>query len=130
MMTENKYDVLVAEDEAVIALEIKQVLSRNNYNVVGIVRTGEDLVKESATKNPDIIVSDIRLKGNINGIEAAKTIHKSKNIPVIFVTGYGDYATYQKALKVSPIDYLLKPFSENRLIRAINGSVNHLNRIS
>ncbi|RPI73198.1 MAG: response regulator [Ignavibacteriales bacterium] len=126
MMTENRYDVLIAEDEAVIALEIKQVLSRNNYNVVGIVRSGEDLIKASAEKNPDIIVSDISLKGNLNGIDAAKAIHKLKDIPVIFVTGYGDMATYLRALKVSPIDYLLKPFSERRLINAVNGSIGHI----
>lgn len=122
-MTENRYDVLVAEDEAVIALEIKQLLSRNDYNVVGVVRSGEDLIKESKDKNPDIIVSDISLKGNLNGIDAARVIHQFKNIPVIFVTGYGDYSTYLKALTASPTDYLLKPFSERRLINAVKSGI-------
>ena len=58
-MTENRYDVLVAEDEAIIALEIKQLLSRHNYNVVGVVKSGEEMVKVSRKKNPDVIVSAV-----------------------------------------------------------------------
>lgn len=122
-MTGNRFDVLIAEDEAIVALEIKQLLARNNYNVVAIVRSGEDLIKETEEKKPDLIVSDISLKGDINGIDAAKIIHQSKNIPVIFVTGYGDYTTYLDALSVSPTDYLLKPFSEKRLINAVRYSL-------
>ena len=119
-MTGNRYDVLVAEDEAIIALEIKQLLSRNNYNVVGVVKCGEDLVKESEQKNPDLIVSDISLKGDLDGIDAVNIIHKSHNTPVIFLTGYGDDSTYLKALTASPSAYLLKPFSERKLIKSVN----------
>jgi CheY-like chemotaxis protein len=123
MMTENRFDVLIAEDEAVIAMEIKQLLARNNYNVIAIVRSGEELIKETEAKKPDLIVSDISLKGKLSGIDATRIIHQSKNIPVIFVTGYGDDTTYLKALSVSPADYLLKPFSERRLINAVRCSV-------
>ena len=118
-MTGNRYDVLVAEDEAIIALEIRQLLSRNNYNVVGVVKSGEDLVKESEKKNPDIIVSDIHLDGELDGIEAVNIIHKHKNTPVIFLTGYGDDFTYSKALSASPSDFILKPFSERNLIKSV-----------
>jgi DNA-binding NarL/FixJ family response regulator len=122
-MTENRYDVLVAEDEAIVALEIKQLLSRHNFNVVGIVRSGEDLIRESETKNPDVIVSDISLKGKIDGIDAVIKINESKDIPVIFVTGHGDDSTYLKALNASPSAYLLKPFSERNLINSVRHSV-------
>jgi CheY-like chemotaxis protein len=124
-MTENRYDVLVAEDEAIIALEIKQLLLRHNYNVVDIVRSGEDLVKASEEKNPDIIVSDISLKGKLDGIDAARIIHETQDIPVIFVTGYGDDSTYHKALTASPSAFLLKPFSERKLINSVRDSIEH-----
>jgi len=127
-MTENRYDVLVAEDEAIIALEIKQLLSRNNYNVVGVVKCGEDLVKESEKKNPDLIVSDIRLKGDLDGIDAVNIIHKSKNTPVIFVTGYGDDSTYSKALTASPSAFLLKPFSEGKLIKSVKEIIGNISK--
>lgn len=61
-MTGNRFDVLIAEDEAIVALEIKQLLARNNYNVVAIVRSGEDLIKETEEKKPDLIVQILVLK--------------------------------------------------------------------
>jgi len=125
-MTGNRYDILVAEDEAVIALELKQLLARNNFNVVAVVRSGEDLVEESNKQHPDIIITDIHLKGKLNGIEAAKMINKkSKKIPVIFVTGYGDEHTHDNAMTVSPNAYLLKPFSERALINSVKKCVNN-----
>lgn len=125
-MTGNRYDILVAEDEAVIALELKQLLSRNNYNVVGVVRSGEDLVEETIKQHPDIIITDIHLIGNLNGIEAAKMINrKSKKTPVIFVTGYGDEFTHNKAMTAFPDAYILKPFNEKALINSIKNCVSN-----
>jgi DNA-binding NarL/FixJ family response regulator len=125
-MKKHCYDVLVAEDEAVVALEIRLLLARNNYNVVGIVKSGENLLKEFEKKNPDIIISDINLEGKLDGIDAAKIIHKSKDIPVIFITGDGDNTTYIKALTASPSAFLLKPFSERKLLSSVKDSIETL----
>lgn len=122
-MTRNRYDVLVAEDEAITALEIEELLSRHNYNVVSVVRSGEDLVKEFESMNPDIIISDIGLKGSLDGIDAAIIIHKSRDIPVIFLTGNSDDSTFHKALNAAPAAFLLKPFNENKLITSVKESV-------
>ncbi len=122
-MTENRYDILVAEDEAIVALEIKQLLSRNDYNVVGVVNTGEDLIELCKEKNPDVIVSDINLQGSLSGIDAAKIIHNYKSIPIIFVTGFGDNSTYMKAMTASPSAFLLKPFNEQMLVSSIRNSL-------
>jgi DNA-binding response OmpR family regulator len=125
-MTGNRYDILVAEDEAIIALELKLLLLRNNFNVIAVVRSGEDLIEESNKQNPDVIITDINLKGKLNGIEAAKMINKkSKRTPVIFVTGYGDEFTHIKAMSASPDAYLLKPFNERVLIKSVKDCVTH-----
>jgi DNA-binding NarL/FixJ family response regulator len=119
-MNRTGYNVLVAEDKAIIALNLEIVLSLHNYNVVGIVKSGLELIRESKYKNPDIIVSDINLKGILNGIDAVKIIKQLKDIPVIFLTGDSDNSTYQKALTASPSAVMLKPFSERELIKSIN----------
>lgn len=118
-MTKNRYDVLVAEDEGIVALELKQLLLRNDFNVVAIVKSGEDLINEFKKRNPDVIVSDINLEGKLDGVEAAKIIHKTKDTPVIFITGYNDESTHLKALAASPRAYLIKPFSERKLINSV-----------
>ena len=98
-MTGNRYNILVAEDEAIIALELKLLLLHNNFNVVGVVKSGEDLINESRKQHPDVIITDINLKGELNGIEAAKMINKKfPKTPVIFVTGYNDEYTHSKAI--------------------------------
>ncbi len=123
-MTGNRFDVLVAEDEAVIALELKQLLSRNNFNVVAVVKSGEDLIEESIKQHPDVIITDIHLKGKMNGIEAAKMINKNKfKTPIIFVTGYSDEYTHNDAMTASPKAYLLKPFNEKALINSVKTCV-------
>lgn len=125
MMTGERYDVLVAEDEAIVALALKQLFTINNFNVVAVVRSGEDLVEEFKKQSPDVIVTDIHLKGNIDGIEAARIIQKSKKTPVIFVTGYGDENTHEKAMSVSPKAFFLKPFNEMALINTVRKCVDH-----
>jgi two-component system, response regulator PdtaR len=126
VMTGNRYDVLVAEDEAIVALALKQLFTINNFNVVGVVRSGEDLVEEFKKLNPDVIITDIHLKGNMDGIEAARIIHKkSEKTPVIFVTGYGDENTHEKAMSVSPKAFFMKPFNEMALVNTVRKCVNH-----
>ena len=125
-MTGNRYDIIVAEDEAIIALELKLLLIRNNYNVLAVVKSGEDLIEESSKQNPDVIITDINLKGKLNGIEAAKMINKKgKKTPVIFVTGYSDEGTHTTAMTASPDAFLLKPFNERSLIKSVNDCVIH-----
>ena len=123
-MNEKRWRVLVAEDEAIVALELQQLLTRYNFNVVAVVKSGEDLVKESKSKYPDIIITDIHLKGKLDGIEATIEINKDpKKIPIIFVTGFNDEFTHAHAMAVSPKAYLLKPFNEKVLINSLNNCV-------
>jgi CheY-like chemotaxis protein len=85
-----KETILVVEDEELVALSIKDYLENAGYNVPETVSTGEGAVKTALSLRPDIIIMDIRLKGNIDGTDAAEQIRESANIPVIYLTSYSD----------------------------------------
>lgn len=82
--------ILVVEDERITAEDIKRSLEKAGYNVPVIVSTGEDAVKFSEKYKPDLVLMDIVLEGNIDGIEAAETIRTKFDIPVIYLTAYSD----------------------------------------
>jgi two-component system cell cycle sensor histidine kinase/response regulator CckA len=107
--------VLVVEDESIVALDISSRLKKLNYYVAAIVSTGESAISRARELQPDIILMDIRLKGDMDGIDAATQIQTEFNIPVIYLTAYADEATLQRAKITTPYGYLLKPFEEREL---------------
>lgn len=107
-----KVNVLIVEDESIVAKDIQISLKRLGYNVLGISNNGEDAIKNARELSPDIIIMDIMLKGEINGIEASEIIRKEQNIPIIFLTAYADENTLSKAKITEPYAYIIKPFKE------------------
>ncbi len=107
-----KINVLVVEDESIVSKDIQHSLKKLGYNVVGAASTGEKAIDLVGTEIPDIILMDIMLKGDINGIEAAEVIKSSYAIPIIFLTAYADESTLSKAKITEPYGYILKPFKE------------------
>ena len=105
-------NVLVVEDESIVSKDIQHSLKKLGYNVVGAAATGEQAVKLAVETQPDIILMDIMLKGEMNGIEAATHIRTETNIPVIFLTAYADESTLNKAKVTQPYGYIIKPFKE------------------
>ncbi|HQV73944.1 MAG: response regulator [Flavobacteriales bacterium] len=105
-------NVLVVEDESIVSKDIQHSLKKLGYNVVGAANTGEQAVSLALEHMPDIILMDIMLKGEMNGIEAAEAIRKETNIPVIFLTAYADESTLAKAKVTQPYGYIIKPFKE------------------
>ncbi|MFN3695640.1 MAG: response regulator, partial [Ignavibacterium sp.] len=114
-----KIKILIVEDEAIIAKNIESKLIKAGYEVVDTVYTGSDAVKSAIEKSPDIILLDIKLKGEISGIEAAEKIKQQRDIPVIFLTSYTDEDTFEKAKLTEPAAYLSKPFNLDELNRII-----------
>ncbi len=111
---DQKYNILLAEDESIIALDLK--LQLKNFGLFSIrhVKAGKDLIEEAFQETPDLIISDILLKDTINGIEANKEIRKEKNIPILFIAGNAELlkeaaATFPKSLTI------LKPIHPNIL---------------
>ena len=107
-----KIGVLVVEDESIVSKDIQYSLKKLGYNVVGVAATGQKAIDLCGEKMPDIILMDIMLKGDINGIEASTRIKESYNIPVIFLTAYADENTLSKAKVTEPYAYIIKPFKE------------------
>ena len=107
-----KINVLVVEDESIVSKDIQHSLKKLGYSVVGAASTGEKAIELATSTLPDIILMDIMLKGDMNGIEAADEIRKTCSIPVIFLTAYADESTLSKAKITEPYGYILKPFKE------------------
>lgn len=107
-----KKNVLVVEDESIVSKDIQYSLKKLGYNIVGAAATGEKAIELAGDKQPDIILMDIMLKGDLTGIEAAAEIKDKYNIPVIFLTAYADENTLAKAKVTEPYAYIIKPFKE------------------
>jgi CheY-like chemotaxis protein len=118
-MDNPKIKILVVEDEALIALDIQEKLTELGYNVLKIADNGADAIKYAEETRPDIILMDIVIKGDIDGIETALIIKEKFNIPSLFLTAYGSGSVIERAKKVNPIGYLLKPFDDSKLQEAI-----------
>ncbi len=110
-----KSRILVVEDEAIVAMGIRQKLEELDYEVVGTIFSGEDAVDTALREEPDLILMDIVLKGRMDGIEAASTIRKQVDIPVIYLTAYSDEAILKRARMTEPYGYIIKPFKKSEL---------------
>ncbi|MBL0700608.1 MAG: response regulator [Desulfosarcina sp.] len=111
--------ILVVEDEAIVALDLKNSLKNLGYEVADVVASGEEAVARALALSPDLVLMDIMLKGDVDGIEAACRIRKEIDLPVIYLTAYADEDTLQRAKITTPLGYILKPFDERELHTAI-----------
>ena len=111
--------ILIVEDNAIVALETKERLRRLGYVVAGVTGTGKDAISLACSINPDLILMDINLKGDMDGITAAEQIAAFCPAPVIYITAYSNETTKERALKTNPSAYLVKPFREQELYRSI-----------
>jgi len=111
--------ILIVEDERMIAEDIKYTLNKYNYEIVGIFKNGKDAIDSVSKKKPDIILMDILLEGDINGIDTGRIILKDHNIPIIFLTAFADTETVESAKSITPYGYILKPFEQAELYAAI-----------
>jgi PAS domain S-box-containing protein len=107
--------IQVVEDESIVALDIKDNLEILGYNVVAVESSGEQAIQKAIETRPDLVLMDIRLKGEMDGIEAAQQIRAHLGTPVIYLTAYADEATLQRAKITEPYGYILKPFEEREL---------------
>ena len=111
--------ILVVEDERVVALDIRSQLRNLGYDVPTIVSRGEDAVQTATELSPDLVLMDIHLRGEMDGIQAAQHIRTHLDIPVIYLTAYADDDTLQRAKVTEPFGYVVKPFEERELYTTI-----------
>jgi len=110
--------VLIAEDEPIVGMDIKEILEGQDYEVVGEASDGQVAVELARKLKPDVIIMDIRMP-NLDGIEAAKILTQEEIAPIIFLTAYSDKELVEKAKEVGVISYIVKPFKESDLFPAI-----------
>ncbi|MES2532942.1 MAG: ATP-binding protein [Pseudomonadota bacterium] len=111
--------ILVVEDDRVVARDLKQQLTRLGYDVVGTTSRGEDASALALATSADLALTDIRLEGRMDGIDAAQDIRLACDIPVVFLTAYADDETLKRARMTEPFGYLLKPFEDSQLRTAV-----------
>jgi len=107
--------IMIVEDESIVAMGIKHKLEDLGYHVVGIVATGEGAVETALKTEPDLILMDIVLKGDMDGIEAAQQIHRRLDTPIIYITAYSDEEVLERARITEPYGYILKPFKKSEI---------------
>ncbi|MBN4003773.1 ATP-binding protein [Nostoc sp. LPT] len=110
-----KAKILVVEDEAIVAKDLQYRLNKFGYTVPAIASSGEEAINIAREISPDLVLMDIKLKGSMDGIQAAEEIYKRLDIPVIYLTAYADENTLERAKITEPFAYLLKPFKEREL---------------
>jgi two-component system cell cycle sensor histidine kinase/response regulator CckA len=115
--------VMIVEDEGLIAIDIASQLSRNGYPVSGIAASGKEALAHLTHSHPDLILMDIKLKVDLDGIATATRIRAEHKIPVIFLTSHADTETIERAKHAEPCGYLVKPFRQVNLCSAIKIAV-------
>lgn len=111
--------IFVVEDEAVVACALEGQLLSFGYEVSGVAGEGERALEAMAGAPPDVVLTDIRLKGGLDGIGLAERCRERFGVAVVFLTGYADPETVSRAAKVQPYSFLVKPYSERELRAAI-----------
>jgi DNA-binding response OmpR family regulator len=120
--------ILVIEDEAIVALDIKSALEQLGFEVTDIASSYDEALSSVKKCTPDILLTDINLASSKDGIEAVINIQNIKNIPVIYLTAYSDDKTINRAIKTNPIGYLLKPFKREELKSTIFLGLHKINQ--
>jgi diguanylate cyclase (GGDEF)-like protein/PAS domain S-box-containing protein len=110
-----KVRILVVEDERIVALDIQRRLKALGYDIAATAVSGEDAIEKAAAHRPDLVLMDIMLQGQLDGIAAAESIRAGLAIPVIYLTAHADAYTLERAKVTEPFGYILKPFEEREL---------------
>ena len=119
----SKTNVLIVEDEGIVAKDLQHSLKKLGYNISGICSNGEDAIRAVQETKPNLVLMDIMLKGEMSGIEAAEQIRLRFNIPIIYLTAYADEGTLDKAKLTEPGGYIIKPFKEIDLHTSIEMAI-------
>jgi two-component system, cell cycle sensor histidine kinase and response regulator CckA len=112
---EAKAKILVVEDERIVAEDIRRSLKKLGYEVSAVVSTGRDALRKVRQDPPDLVLMDIVLRMEMNGIQTTEKIHEIHDVPVIYLTAYADEETLERAKKTEPYGYILKPFEDREL---------------
>jgi len=112
--------ILVVEDEAVVAADLSDMLLGLGHEVSGIAATGRDALELAARRPPDLVLMDVRLRDDMDGVETAHDLRRRMEVPIVFLTAHGDAETVERACEAEPAGYVVKPFREHHLRGAVS----------
>lgn len=118
-MKDEQKKIMIVEDETLVARDLSSRLSERGYNVVYTTSVAEEAVSKVQELNPDLILMDIKLEGNIDGIAAGEEIYNSYSIPIVYLTAHKDESLLKRTQKSRPYGYILKPFDPENLFITI-----------
>ena len=104
--------ILIVEDDGIAAMGLETTITILGYKSVGIAFSAEEAVEKALKERPDLILMDIKLKGERDGISAAVEIHESCDVPVVYMTAFSDIGTLERAKVSAPFGYLVKPYRD------------------
>jgi len=107
--------VLIVEDEILIADELSERVSRLGFSVIAAVDSAEEGIEIAVSERPDLVLMDIRLRGEKDGVEAAQEIRQQVDVPIVYLTAYSDRLTVERAKKTDHDGFILKPFHKREL---------------
>lgn len=107
--------IFIVEDETIVAFNLQQRLTQLGYDVPAVAASGRESLDLIGQTKPDLVLMDIHIEGDMDGIEVAARLKKDNPVPVIYLTAYSEDSTLERARKTSPYGYLIKPFSEREL---------------
>ncbi|MCK5153200.1 MAG: response regulator, partial [Spirochaetales bacterium] len=119
-------NIFLVEDEAIVALDLKNNLERLGYNIIGSATSGEEALAIFEKLKPDLVILDIKLQGPLDGIDTAAIINKRYKIPFIFLSAYSDEGIIERAKHVEPYGYIIKPFGSNNLRTSIEMAIHRV----
>lgn len=113
------YNILIVEDEPIIAQHIAVYLERSNYVISGIAHDAADALQLLHDNKPDAAILDVNLEGNMDGVDIGSYIHDNMQIPFFYLTAYADASTLERAKATHPCGYIVKPFNEKTLLASL-----------
>jgi two-component system, response regulator PdtaR len=111
--------IVLVEDEFIIAMVLEKQLQKFGYDLAAKVTNGKDAIEAIKVHQPDLIIMDIKIDGDMDGIDAMNEIRKFSDVPVIFMSGNSDSGTRERAAETKPVDYMVKPIP----IQELNNSI-------
>jgi two-component system response regulator len=106
-----KTQILLVEDEFIVAMDIREHLEQVGHKVLATVSSGMEAVQYAKSHSPDLVLMDVRLRGDMDGVDAARHIRSESNVPIIFLSAYSDEDTIARASEINPLAFVVKPLS-------------------
>jgi two-component system, response regulator PdtaR len=119
----NNQRILIVEDEPIVAMELRETLTKAGYFVVGSVESADDVLSMVQATLPDLVIMDIRLKSFIDGVDVVKRIRLFSDMPIIFTTAYSTDDIRKRADATHPDAFLVKPVAEEDLLNAVKAAL-------